>query len=185
MVCVYLLVITLCFSHAKIVKIKDISVTSCKKDTIRGRVKSNFGSVSFFSVIFPLLPANLEKIIFVRKNPLCSPTTFQIRFNIGNKKSLPVAIFRFSGNILPQIVGNGHEPPFDRDLFCRFQPEALESVIELYAPEDHFWFYRPFASMYQPPIAHKQLPSLCPVCVVPMVDFNGSLVSISFVTHST
>ena len=56
---------------------------------------------SFFSVIFPLLPANLEKIIFVRKNPLCSPTTFPICSNIGNKKSLPVAIFRFSGNILP------------------------------------------------------------------------------------
>ena len=36
MVCVYVLVIALCFLHAKIVKIRGFSVTLCKKDTIGG-----------------------------------------------------------------------------------------------------------------------------------------------------
>ena len=67
----------------------------------RGRVKSNFGSASVFSVIFPFLPLNSEKYHFVGINPLCRPTIFQIRFYSANKRSLPVAIFCFSGNILP------------------------------------------------------------------------------------
>lgn len=85
---------------------------------------------------------------------------FRQKEGIGGKK---VVKKRFSGRffrIFPEVVGEGDQSEFDRDLLERSQPEALEAVVELDLPEDRLWLYRPLASVPQPLLAVEQLPRL-------------------------